>query len=232
MKATHEDCVMASAVFAPRGTRLAAAVAAAVLFAAANAREANYNELQVSPYTLEDPLSFADGRKLKDATEWPKRRKEIMEMFAREMYGRPAPALEAVVCDLVEEGATLAGLGIRRQYRMWFKGDRSGPFVDWLLVLPNQITGNSPTVIGQRGMCENKVRVPVVVMLNFRGNHAVLNDPEVPIPSGAWFRGSNYAGNSPKESERGIARDSRSRTTVPLDQIVARGYSFLTACYA
>lgn len=39
----------------------------------ANAREPNYDESKVAPYTLEDPLAFADGRKLKDASEWPAR---------------------------------------------------------------------------------------------------------------------------------------------------------------
>ena len=80
----------------------------------ANAREPNYDESKVAPYTLEDPLTFADGRKLKDASEWPVRRKEILEIFAREMYGEEPPAPEAVVTELREEGSTLAGLAIRR----------------------------------------------------------------------------------------------------------------------
>jgi len=32
------------------------------------AREPNYDEAKVAPYTLEDPLEFADGRKLRDAS--------------------------------------------------------------------------------------------------------------------------------------------------------------------
>ena len=44
------------------------------------ARPPNYDESKVAPYTLEDPLTFADGRKLKDAAEWPARRKEILEI--------------------------------------------------------------------------------------------------------------------------------------------------------
>ena len=31
------------------------------------ARPPNYDESKVAPYTLEDPLTFADGRKLKSA---------------------------------------------------------------------------------------------------------------------------------------------------------------------
>jgi len=56
-------------------------VIAATLFVAAVcacARPPNYDESKVAPYTLEDPLSFADGRKLKDASEWPARRREIL----------------------------------------------------------------------------------------------------------------------------------------------------------
>ena len=83
------------------------------LAGAAAARPPNYDESKVAPYTLEDPLTFADGRKLTSAAEWPARRKEILEIFAREMYGQPPPAPETVVTELVEEGSTLDGLGIQ-----------------------------------------------------------------------------------------------------------------------
>lgn len=199
----------------------------------ANAREPNYDESKVAPYTLEDPLAFADGRKLKDASEWPARRKEILEIFAREMYGEEPPAPEAVVTELQEEGSTLAGLAIRRQYRMWFKQDKSGPFLDWLLVLPNRVAEPLPNTKDAHVVCENREKVPVVLMLNYPGNHAVLNDAEVALPEGGWFRRDGDPGDhGPKESNRGALRHSQSRTTVPAEFIVSRGYAFLTACYA
>jgi len=210
-----------------------AAVAVALLAMDADAREPNYDEAKVAPYTLEDPLTFADGRKLKDASEWPARRKEILEIFAREMYGVEPPAPEAVVTEIREEGPTLAGLAIRRQYRMWFKSDKSGPFVDWLLVLPNRIAGEKVKTADGRIVCENREKVPVVLMLNFPGNHAVLDDEEVPLTEGGWFRASGDSGDhGPKESNRGTLRRSQLRTTVPAEFIVSRGYAFLTACYA
>ena len=58
-------------------------------------RQPNYDESKIHPYTLEDPLAFADGTKLKSPDEWPKRRAEILDIFAREMYGQPPPAPEA-----------------------------------------------------------------------------------------------------------------------------------------
>ena len=209
------------------------AVAVAMLAAVVNAREPNYDESKVAPCSLEDPLTFADGRKLKDASEWPARRKEILDIFAREMYGVEPPAPDAVVAELREEGTTLAGLAIRRQYRMWFTADRSGPFIDWLLVLPNRIQGVTARTAGGRVVCENREKVPVVLMLNFPGNHAVLDDAEVMLTEGGWFCTSvGTDDHAPKESSRAALRRSQSRTTVPVDFIVARGYAFLTACYA
>ena len=120
------------------------------LAGAAAARPPNYDESKVAPYELEDPLAFADGRKLKSAAEWPARRREILEIFAREMYGQPPPAPETVVTELAEEGQTLDGLGIRRQYKMWFKADKSGPMIDWIVFLPNRIEGLSPKKEGTR----------------------------------------------------------------------------------
>ena len=207
-------------------------IAVALCTAAAFARAPNYDEAKVAPYSLEDPLAFADGSRLKDASEWPARRKEILGIFAREMYGQPPPAPEEAVAELREEGPTLAGLAIRRQYRMWFRADKSGPFVDWLLVLPNRIAGTLPETNGVRVACENRTKAPVVLMLNFRGNHAVLDDVEVPLTEGGWFRDDGSGGHGPKESDRGALRRSQSRTTVPAEYIVSRGYALLTACYA
>ena len=214
-------------------TAVAFAAAFAVSSFDASARPPNYDESKVAPYALEDPLAFADGRKLSGPEEWPARRAEILGIFAKEMYGMEPPAPEAVVTELVEEGPTFAGLGIRRQYRMWFRADKSGPFVDWLLVLPNRIAGEKVKTADGLIVCENREKVPVVLMLNFPGNHAVLDDEEVPLTEGGWFRASGDSGDhGPKESNRGTLRRSRLRTTVPAEFIVSRGYAFLTACYA
>lgn len=44
---------------------LASVAAAMLALGVAHARPCNYDESKVAPYTLEDPLAFADGRKLK-----------------------------------------------------------------------------------------------------------------------------------------------------------------------
>src|SRR5262245_8868218 len=56
----------------------------------ANAPNAvNRDEAKATPYkTLPDPLVFDDGKPVKTADDWKKRRAEIVEHFDREVYGR------------------------------------------------------------------------------------------------------------------------------------------------
>ena len=51
----------------------------------------NYDESAVPPYSLENPLVFADGRKVRRKKQWPARRQEILDIFQREMYGLMPP---------------------------------------------------------------------------------------------------------------------------------------------
>jgi len=135
------------------------------------AQEVNYDESLVAPYTLPDPLRFVDGRKVKKSN-WQQRRKEILGIFQREMYGQMPPP-SPIYLEQLEEGTTLAGFGHRRQVRMWFREDKSGPFVDWLIITPKYARGP----------------VPAVMLLNYRGNHTVTSiarrhrEDCVPIPT-------------------------------------------------
>ena len=198
------------------------------------AREPNYDETKVAPYVLEDPLTFADGTKLTDVSQWPARRAEIVKIFEREMFGRTPPKPDAVVTELREEGPTLAGQAIRRQYRMWFRADKSGPFLDWLVVIPNRINGNEPVVKDGKVLCENAAKVPVVLMLNYRGNQEMLTDPEVFLPENVWVRNNASLwcfGNRPTCATAGRARKTDSASPMPIEIIIARGYALVTACY-
>ena len=80
------------------------------------ATEPNYDESAIPPYELPELMRFADGHPVREAADWPARRREILDVFAREMYGREPPAPEALEAELVDEGPIAAGLGIRRQY--------------------------------------------------------------------------------------------------------------------
>ena len=188
---------------------LAAAAAAALLMAgSAMAQSAvNYDESAVAPYTLEDPLRFADGRKVRSRAQWPERRNEILEIFQREMYGRmPGPG-EGIFLETFDEGTTLAGFGTRRQVRMWFRPDKTGPKVDWLIVTPNHVKGP----------------VPVIMLLNYYGNHEILPDPEI-LVTDSWMR-------ERKDVVRGRLNGDGDDTVYPVGMLTARGYAVVTACY-
>jgi len=50
---------------------------------------ANYDEAKANPFSsLPDPLTLRDGRRVTTRTLWSKRRAEIVEHFAREVFGR------------------------------------------------------------------------------------------------------------------------------------------------
>lgn len=193
------------------------------------ARVPNYDEANAGPYVLPDPLVFEDGRRATDPASWSERRREIVRLYEREMFGRTPPAPEAVVADLVEEGPTALGMGIRRQYRMWFRADRTGPSVDWLVLLPNFIAGVHPVVTNGSVVCENASPAPVVLFLNYDGNHTLLTDKEVLLPKGAWLRFTkDYA---PQESDRGSQCRTDAESPFPVETILARGYAVMSACY-
>ena len=177
-------------------------------------REANYDEAKVAPYTLEDPLTFLDGRKATKET-WAERRKEILGIFAKEMYGAEPPAPEAVVTELKDEKVTVDGHAIRRQYAMWFKADKSGPCVNWIVWIPRHA----------------KKPVPVISFLNYRGNHELVPDEDIPVMT-AWSREGKKAPNHRvTEATRGDLQNPNGASVFPLGTIIARGYAVMSACY-
>jgi hypothetical protein len=61
-----------------------------------------YDESRANPYpTLPDPLTMKDGRKVTSAAMWPARRAELLEDFAREVYGRRPSAIPQVAWQVV-----------------------------------------------------------------------------------------------------------------------------------
>lgn len=175
----------------------------------------NYDVAKIPPYALEDPLAFADGTKLTSPADWPRRRQEILDIFAKEMYGQPPPAPEAVVADLVDVATNCAGFGVRRQYKMYFKADRTGPCVNWLVETPRFAKGP----------------VPVILALNYRGNHELFTDEDIPVMQ-AWSRqNANTVNHRATAATRGQQQRTDNASVFPIGLILARGYAVATACY-
>lgn len=176
----------------------------------------NRDEDKVAPYTLPDPLVFADGSPVGSPERWSERRKEILGLFQREMYGEMPPEAP-IFLKTIEEGMTLGGTALRRQVRMTFREDGSGPHIDWLILYPGHV----------------KERVPAVILLNYYGNHTVITDKEVLVPD-CWLEDNEafgVSGNRATEAGRGSLSGRNTATVFPVDEILARGYAFVTACY-
>lgn len=177
---------------------------------AARPPEVNYDESKVPHYTLPDPLVFADGRKVTTAAQWKNRRRpELLELFTTQVYGR-APGRPKGQSFRVTSVDNHALGGIARRKLVTVRFGKSGPPLYILIYLP----------AGAKG------RVPVFVGLNFNGNHAVENDPGVPL-STQWMRpGPGIVDHRATEATRG--REA-SRWQVPL--VLKRGYGLVTAYY-
>lgn len=174
--------------------------------------EPNYDPEKIAPYTLEDPLTFLDGRKVTNAAEWSERRKEILGIFASEMFGQEPPRPETVIVEKVEEkGDALAGFAVRSQYQMYFKADKSGPCINWLVLRPRHAA--KP--------------VPPILFLNYRGNRELIPDMEVLSPE-MWNRATQ---SFELPETRGVMCDPNNDTVMPIGILLSAGFAVVTASY-
>ena len=177
----------------------------------------NYDESKSYIGELPDIFTANDGSKV-NAKKWPARRQEILKIFEDGMYGQIPAKPEGMSYEIIEEGTTLTGFGLRRQVRMWFTADKSGPSVDWLIVLPKKVAGP----------------VPAVMLLNYFGNHTLLSDPEILLtPNKIGSLNSLIGGNGDYAGEetRGFFAAPTWRSTYPIAMLLARGYAIVTAAY-
>jgi hypothetical protein len=172
----------------------------------------NYDEAKVPAYTLPDPLVMSDGRTVTTAAAWEARRAELLDLFAREVYGH-TPAAKIPLRTTVDEeaGAALGGAALRRQVKIHFSAEAGGPAMRLLLYLPAKAAGP----------------VPVFLALNFQGNQAVNADPGIALAT-SWLPDrdpgvvNHHATNDSRGTEAG---------RFPVAQILAKGYGLATIYY-
>jgi len=188
--------------------------------AAAPVREILTDESKVPPYELPDLLLDPDGRPVTTAAEWEQRaRPAILARFEEFVYGktprtpvwlarsdsagdisRAAPS-DAIRMTVEDESTReiFGGKAILRQARLHFRhGDRSAAF-DVLVAIP----------------AKAKSPVPVLIGLNFWGNHTTDAEPSIRIPAPV---------SGMEQKERGaFARRWN------LEDLIDRGYAVATA---
>ncbi len=172
----------------------------------------NYDESKIQPYELPELLVTANGRSIDSVEEWEKRRGEILEMFANQMYGRtPNQVIKPEIKILKEVGDVLNGLGSMKEVRLTFENAGHTIDIDVLIILP-----------------ESNTPVPCFLGLNFGGNHTIHPMKEITL-SQSWMRPSrdeSVVNNRATEASRG-----RSSGRWPVEMILKNGYGLVTAYY-
>lgn len=160
----------------------------------------NYEEALVPGYVLPDPLKMSDGSEVKTAEQWlTRRRPELLELFSRIMYGQ-APRRPRATSEIVDEKVVMDGRANRQRVRVTLT-PAPNPLVAELLVYKPNRPGRHPAFLG----------------LNFKGNHAVTTDADIPQLA--------------VKAAEPIAARGESASRWPAELIVSRGFALATMCY-
>ena len=102
------------------------------------ARRANYDETLVPVYTLPDVLKLKNGEKVTTARQWmQKRRPELLELFAQEMFGKaPAHPRDMHFRLLSEDWSALGGLATRKEVNVYPTEDEKKYFTLFSCIFP------------------------------------------------------------------------------------------------
>ncbi|PWT96137.1 MAG: acetylxylan esterase [Blastocatellia bacterium] len=167
----------------------------------------NYDESKVGTYSLPDPLIFSNGTQVHTVADWNKRRAELLELFATNVYGHnPAPpkALHYEIFDRSTDA--LNGTAIRKQITIFFSSSKTGPKEDLLIFIPKN--ASKP--------------VPVFLSLSFVGNQTAANDPAIKLGT-VW---------NPRTRQKEVAPEqTRGSSMSETATVLAHGYAYATICY-
>jgi len=108
----------------------------------------NYSEDSVGTYTLPDPLLMQNGKLVKDAATWTKKRRpEIMQLYEENQFGK-MPGKPSNLRFEVQEKGTLAlnGKAMRKQVTIYFASDTVHK-MDILIYLPVNTTKPTPLLL-------------------------------------------------------------------------------------
>lgn len=150
--------------------------------------------------TLPDPLRRVDGSPVTDKNGFGTRREEILSLFEQSVYGPYPKDGFSTSFQTVEEGEALNGAAIRRQVKITVSTARGSCDSLMLLYLP-------------KAGCPS----PVILGLNFRGNHTVLADEAILPSPGFDTSDGKWTENRGKAAYRWNVADC-----------VARGYGVAT----
>ncbi len=164
---------------------------------------------------LPGPLVMLDGTRVSSIEQWNTSRKpELKALFQHYMYGFLPTAPEKISAEVFREDKDFyAGKATLRQIRISL-GPAGCPPINLLLFVPNRSA--------------TKASPPVILGLNFNGNHTVDLDKRIAIPT-AWMPDDPSAGvanHRATEKGRGSQADRWQ-----IEHAIDRGYAVATFYY-
>ncbi|GAB3895936.1 glucuronyl esterase domain-containing protein [Spirosoma agri] len=173
----------------------------------------NYDEASVGAYTLPDPLLTSKGKRVTNVADWERRRAELIQLFAENVYGKtPQQNVKLRFQTVQTTDNALNGLAIRKQVSIFFVDYPQLPPIDVLVYIPK--AANKP--------------VPVFLGLNFCGNHCVTTEADIPLSTRWMGDGPGDVSQNNKATQK--ARGMQARRW-PIETILKRGYAVATAYY-
>jgi (4-O-methyl)-D-glucuronate---lignin esterase len=167
----------------------------------------NYDESQVPPYSLPDPLVAEDGHKITTADEWTSRRRpELLRLFETHVYGRaPQQKPKLEFKTTAEDKAALDGAAIRKEVTIDVATDTGHVPLHLLLYVP-----------------KSQQPAPVFLGLNFMGNQGVHSDPGIALAA-TWMRDRPNSGIV--EHRATDASRGKEAASFQIDDVIRRGYA-------
>jgi hypothetical protein len=157
---------------------------------------------------LPDPLVMLNGEKIMTREDWlAKRTPELKELFQHYMYGKLPPPHKVEGKVIHEDRKAFRGKATLQEIAVTLEKDWPAIYV--LLVVPN----------------ERKKQAPIFVGMNFSGNHTLVKDPGVRLPTTWMYPKPKFTTKEGKalEEGRGSGID-----VWALEQSIERGYAVAT----
>ncbi len=150
-----------------------------------------------------------NGERVRNSRSWYRRRRpEIQQLFETNVYGHSPNRPQFLSFEVFDvDRHALNDTAVRKQVTLYFSARKDGPRADMLIYLP----AGAPKP------------VPVVLGLNFSGNHSIIADPGIRLGM-IWD-------NKKKISQRATPESRGSSDAWPIQKMLARGYGFATIYY-
>lgn len=161
----------------------------------------NYMEAHAGTTALPSPLISADNKRITTPAEWEEERLKIRQMLIDTMFGAIPPAPEKMRLELRREKTdALDNTAIRREIRVHLENNGRTFYFDMLWYIPKNAARPCPAIVG----------------LNFPGNPATTDEPDVFENDPAKLKDHAL--------ERGVQRERWC-----FKEMIARGFSMATA---